>query len=163
MERDRFTSFDILKVNGVTKERLRDWLDRGYVEPTTPAPGQGKPAIFTRADLYVIALFKHLTDDRKMTREEASKFSKGWRLWLEKYFKGDYRASQIFGRELILVISEDKLGFVPFSYLGESDKRLDRLIAEAKKTVSENHWTDIIIVNFARIREKIDNEITKLK
>ena len=71
--RDEFTTFDIIKALGIPRERLQDWINRGFVKPSVPAEGKGTKAIFTRGDVYAVALFKSLLKIG-FKRDEASKF-----------------------------------------------------------------------------------------
>ena len=55
-----FTTSDIGKALGIPRERLKDWMNLGYVRPKIPAEGAGTKAIFSIQDLYKICLFQHL-------------------------------------------------------------------------------------------------------
>ena len=57
---NEFSTFDIVKLLGINREKLRDWMDRGYVNPSIPAEGQGTRAVFVREDIYNICLFVEL-------------------------------------------------------------------------------------------------------
>jgi len=59
---DEFTTFDIIKALRIPRERLQDWINREFIKPSTPAKGQGTKAIFTRKDVYLVALLRHLID-----------------------------------------------------------------------------------------------------
>jgi DNA-binding transcriptional MerR regulator len=71
--RDQFSTLDIVKALDIPRERLREWLVRGYVRPSVSAEGQGTRAIFTRTDVYTVALFRRLLEIG-FRREEAGKF-----------------------------------------------------------------------------------------
>jgi len=70
--RDEFSTLDIVKALDIPRERLRDWMNKGFVKPTTPAEGQGTKAIFTRGDVYCVALFQRLLEVG-FKREDASR------------------------------------------------------------------------------------------
>ena len=55
-----FSTFDIVKILEIPRERLKDWMNNGFVKPTTPAQGRGSRAVFMREDVYIIALFKNM-------------------------------------------------------------------------------------------------------
>jgi hypothetical protein len=57
-----FSTLDIVKALGIPRERLRDWMGRSFVVPSSSAHGQGTKAVFTRHDVYGIALFRCLLD-----------------------------------------------------------------------------------------------------
>jgi hypothetical protein len=55
-----FTTSNITNI-GIKRERLKDWMERGFVEPSIQkAEGQGTKNLFSIFDLYTIMLFKTL-------------------------------------------------------------------------------------------------------
>lgn len=58
--RQKFSTLDIVKALGIPRERLRDWMNRGFIVPTQQAEGQGTKAIFSRIEVYGVALFQKL-------------------------------------------------------------------------------------------------------
>lgn len=67
-----FTTFDISKALGIPIDRLRQWIDLGFVNPSIQsARGRGTKALFSRRDLYTICLFRDLVD-RGFRREPAA-------------------------------------------------------------------------------------------
>lgn len=73
--RNEFSTFDIVKALGIPRERLKDWMNNGFVKPTIPATGQGTKAVFTRVDLYFTELFRDLLN-RGFKRERAADFTR---------------------------------------------------------------------------------------
>jgi len=56
-----FTTFDIQEQLDIPIDRLKDWMNRGYIQPSIlKASGQGTKNLFSRQDLNLIKLFKHL-------------------------------------------------------------------------------------------------------
>ena len=74
---EEFSTFDIVKALEIPRERLRDWMNRGFVIPTQKAQGQGTKAIFSREDVYAVALFQNLIQ-RGFKRKEASNIVNEW-------------------------------------------------------------------------------------
>lgn len=71
-----FTTFDIIKLLDIPRERLQDWMNRGFIKPSIQtAQGKGTKNIFSRYNVYGIELFKRLLDFG-VNREVASKFVK---------------------------------------------------------------------------------------
>lgn len=67
-----YTAADVAKI-GVKRELLKDWIDRGFIEPGIyRAEGPGTRNIFDHYDLYKIKLFKYLIH-RGFAREDAAK------------------------------------------------------------------------------------------
>jgi hypothetical protein len=58
--RNEFSTLDIVAAIGIPRERLRDWMNRGFVVPSISAKGQGTKAVFTRNDIYYLAVFDKL-------------------------------------------------------------------------------------------------------
>ena len=57
-----FSLPEICRILDLKRDRIQQWLDRGYISPSIKkASGQGTRNIFSREDLYVIAVFKDLT------------------------------------------------------------------------------------------------------
>ena len=74
---EEFSTFDIIKALKIPRERLRDWMNRGFIIPTEKAQGQGTKAIFSREDVYAVALFQNLIQ-RGFKRKEASNIVNHW-------------------------------------------------------------------------------------
>ena len=55
-----YSTIDIEKGLGISRERLREWTAKGFIVPSTPSPGQGRRAVFSRKDILDICLFDEL-------------------------------------------------------------------------------------------------------
>lgn len=71
--RNEYSTLDIVKALEIPRERLRDWMNKGFIKPTIPAEGQGTRAVFTRSDVYAVALFQNLIEVG-FKRSQASDF-----------------------------------------------------------------------------------------
>jgi len=71
--RNEFSTFDIVNALGIPFGRLREWINEGFIKPNIPAEGAGTKAIFTRDDVYGVALFKSLVEFG-MKRKRAAEF-----------------------------------------------------------------------------------------
>ncbi len=58
------------QILGFRVERLRDWVNLGYIRPDIEAAGRGSKNLFTKWDLYRIKLFDYLVN-HGLSREEA--------------------------------------------------------------------------------------------
>jgi len=68
-----YSTLDIVRALGIPRERLREWLSRGFITPgIQKASGAGTKALFGPEDLYRIMLFKELVESG-ISREMASK------------------------------------------------------------------------------------------
>ena len=75
--RNDFSTFDIAKHLGIPRERLKDWMNQGFVRASIPAQGQGTRAVFTRVDVYSVQLFQTLINhgyQRKVAAQLVEKF-----------------------------------------------------------------------------------------
>jgi hypothetical protein len=58
-----FLAADIERILEVKRNRLQQWLERGYIIPSIQvASGHGTRNVWSRNDLYTIALFKKITE-----------------------------------------------------------------------------------------------------
>jgi len=69
----QFSTLDIVKAFNIPRERLREWMNRGFVKPTVPSRGVGTRALFNRSDIYLIVLFQRLLG-LGLKRTDASRF-----------------------------------------------------------------------------------------
>ncbi len=75
-----FKSPDVRRIFGIKKERLREWIKFGYIEPSVKkSSGPGTDNVFSTVDLFNSGLFKNLID-LGMNRWIASQ----WTLSLEE-------------------------------------------------------------------------------
>jgi DNA-binding transcriptional MerR regulator len=72
-----FSTFDIMKILSIPRERLRDWMNRGFIVPTKKAQGYGTKAVFSQEDVYKVGLFKKLLE-MGFKRKKAAVIIKQW-------------------------------------------------------------------------------------
>lgn len=61
--KNEFTTFEVVVVFGISRDRIQVWLDRGFIKPSAhKARGQGDKNLFNREDLYRIGLFEKLNE-----------------------------------------------------------------------------------------------------
>jgi hypothetical protein len=61
--KEPFTTFDISKILDLKIDLQKDWRKRDYIEPSIQkATGQGTKNLFSIEDIYLIALFQHLIE-----------------------------------------------------------------------------------------------------
>ena len=66
-----YSTIDVCNAVDVKRERLREWMIRGFVTPAMDSSGKGTIAVFTLANILDVALFKHLVSVG-LTREGAA-------------------------------------------------------------------------------------------
>jgi len=69
-----YTTFDIEKIFKIPRERLRVWMDLGYVTPCVPSKSQGRRALFSQRNVIDIMVFKTLIDKIGMRRSVAVQY-----------------------------------------------------------------------------------------
>jgi len=70
---DLYSTLDIVKALNIPRERLRDWMIRGFIKPSLPSTGKGTIAVFTKADVFGVALFGKLLE-KGFKREMAAEY-----------------------------------------------------------------------------------------
>lgn len=181
-----YTTFQIIKALKIPRERLKDWMEKGFVKPSLQqARGKGTKALFSLLDVYSLALFKHLIEACYFSRDAASQFSA---LWLEYIYNFPYEQgkvvsdrtiSDLLSNELIFISKrkadveglsdkesqkkqdESTIIYSPFSFHGKNEDLVKALTNHLKPLVEKNRWEDIHIVNFRIIREKVDAALTR--
>lgn len=70
--REDFTIKQAVEITQIPRERLKTWLLRGYIRPSIAAGvGPGRSNLYSRVDLYAIALFDHLISNKELHRNKA--------------------------------------------------------------------------------------------
>ena len=164
MEDKEYSTLDIVKALKIPRERLRDWIDRGYVKPRKPAKGQGTKATFGIGEIYAIVFFRNLLK-AGISRKEASSLSE---IWPEIHMRFGKNAD--FYKGIIGVsFTRDNSGFVyDVGWIMDYERiiKIDLKSGIMKKNIKKfrNYWNytpkgiwqDIYIVNFKMIREEIE-------
>ena len=181
--RNQFSTLDIVKSIGVPRERLRDWMNNGFVWPTISSKGQGTKAVFTRDDVYLVALFVDLLE-KGFKRDRASGFigktseilkKKGSKnlAYIIIYFLKNKNNTVL--AELIFdpVTRWDRIdlrwgGRIPAAIIEGNKKDDPKLKDFFTETAGQNQsstreWENIHIVNFKYIKEKVDLDLSKFE
>ncbi len=178
--REKFSTLDIVKALSIPRERLRDWINNGFIIPTISSQGQGTKAVFTRNDVYLVALFMD---------------------FLSKGFKR-YNASSLIGRASLILKNEPSKSLVyliiffmknhdpsvmvkpiydPLTRWDRIDLRWNGRISSKKieenkdnapketdhhpkevrqKTSTTQVWENIHIVNFKNLKKGVDLQLS---
>jgi len=160
-----FSTLDIVKALNIERERLRDWMTRGYVKPSVEAEGQGTRAVFTAHDAYGVALFRDLVG-RGFSRERASAIVK---LFMkQKGEPGSKKTSYIIIREsmegdgvietTIECVDSDSSDHTVDLKTGHHIPRILKDLPMLKDVYykDDNEWRILYAVNFAALRKEVD-------
>ena len=174
-----FYASDVTKITGVKRLRLHQWIEQGFLRPSIQeASGHGTRNIYSRADLYKIALFKKLVESGLQRKRVAeiinTKFSVGDQenslgAWLKKE-KRDFWF--VVGRkESELSVFVHQLAPTPKTYgLGEKveeyksrGKAPSKTVYETVKNWFEDGGDDVFIINLSKVMKDIDQKISEVK
>ena len=72
---DLYSTLDVVQALNIPRERLRDWMIRGFIKPSLPSTGKGTISIFTKVDVFGVALFEKLLE-KGFKREVAAEYIK---------------------------------------------------------------------------------------
>lgn len=176
-----YSSFEIMRALHIEKEKLRDWIERGFIRATTPSPGRGKPAAFTVKDIYGLALFMELIN-YGFSRERASHLADTYRYSIEV----DINEPDDDGilEELIVLDDQYAADFILFHRKTDFDGNpiiTARTITNDKVKISlrsgwpeyikpeverqtgfAKDWDSLLIINYGKIRNRVDEALRKL-
>ncbi len=172
-----FLAGDIERITGVKRNRLQQWLERGFIAPSIQmASGHGTRNIWSRNDLYTIALFKKITESG-LSRKVVSDFLSAG------IIGGDTEAVNstyclVYMREGEKVEAEPILYFTttgvfsdgtPFVYGGTPTVVLDHSgnttnlgiinLPQIQKRLGMEAFDDMYVVNFFKVKAEVDAKI----
>lgn len=178
--RNQFSTLDIVKALGVPRERLRDWMNNGFVVPTISSEGQGTKAVFTRDDIYLVAFFVDLLK-KGFKRNRASELIGKASKILKKNGSQSlaYVIIYFFKNQNTTVFTEliydpvtrwDRIdlrwgGRIPAVAI-EGNKKGDLKLKDhlteevGQKQSATLEWENIHIVNFKNIKKKVDLDLS---
>lgn len=142
-----YSTFDVCRIVGVSKERFREWIIREYVRPSRPADGQGTRAEFSINDVYRIAIFKNLIENG-FSREKASKYIKS----MTKDNLDNINSIMFIQHNV--GSSDSKIECLPLSEIDE----IQTSIIEASPD-----WDSFFIVNLQKIKKAVTVKLTEIK
>lgn len=173
-----YSSFDIMRALQIPKEKLRDWIDRGFVPSTKPSPGRGLPAVYTKWDVYGLALFMELLS-HGFPRDRASSMAKDYRDEYDIYYPGDAESEPdvwtifkpadyiLFRRE----VDEDGNVNIRVSGAANDEWNVSLSTGDIYPEDAEHDypghpdlkpWSSILIIDYKKIRNSVDEALGKL-
>ena len=163
----KFTTTDVKKL-GIKRERLKEWMSKGFVQASVKASGPGTKNLFSLLDLYQIKLFAYVVDCG-FSREEAAfrtgVFSRAQEtLRDETYTTGLGQACDIEQKKA-LGTGLAGLAEAPFIALhkkrNEKDGEQFRLLYDGQQFDLDRYRDSdyILIINFKKIRLAIDSAL----
>jgi DNA-binding transcriptional MerR regulator len=159
---EKYTAANVLKITGVKRQRLHDWIDRGFLSPSIQrAEGAGTKNIFNRYDLYRIAIFKKLVEEG-FPRARIT-------MYIESVNEMIASAQEIIWNETAFFIwghGQNKV-HQDIILIYELDKRADksfpiRFYLQQDHTKGTPFFDSVYILNFWNIKVEIDKKIEGL-
>lgn len=143
-----FSTFDVIKIFDMKRERLREWMNHGFITPTMPAEGVGTKAAFTLLDVYQVGVFKKLVD-AGVNRSIAS-------LWVD--VNDSFHNLQLANKVNYMILFERGSNKWKWMLLKEPGPwNMDHVVSQ------NDEWGLGIVVNFRKLRTQINGEIEKLQ
>jgi hypothetical protein len=151
MEREKFTLFDITRGFDFKREGFRSWLKKGYIKPSIQtATGPGRAAdtknLFSRLDLYGIALFWFLSQKMKLPLDDVAKIVNPWleevSYWTEAAGMDDTQIRALLTKCNIITVRR----YPNFDFVLEAQEFLDETRNKVCKGYSDKHHKPFGIV-----------------
>jgi hypothetical protein len=140
-----FSTFDVLKILDIKRERLREWVNQGFIKPTVSAEGQGTKAVFKILDIYKIAVFKKLVEAGINRKKAADLINTNPII---------NSLEEVRNMNFILVLDEENGG----AWTSYFEPNLPAFKKE--KDISEDsNWNIGILINFKKLRAEIQSSI----
>ena len=154
-----FTTKDLVKL-GISRERLRDWINRGYINPSQRAYGQGFSNVFSELDLYFLLVFQKMVESgisRDDAKERLNDFIGSAFLSDKGGYSDPDKPFFVFFRNPIPPSKVNIKKRLTTGYLKVAWFFMD---ADALKEFAEKHEDvidDMVVINFRKIRKKVEN------
>lgn len=156
-----FTTTDIAERLNIKRERIKNWIKEGYIQPSVKGSGPGTKHLFSLWDLYMLKLFEYLLK-RGFSRDEASKMMK---LIFEE---NPYGPNLTEDNELYknVVCEDNKKPFIVFiKGINQKDTSVfgfdnDQIADLANVEHNQSHLEaleGVYIVNFQHIMNQVDS------
>ena len=157
---DLYSTLDIVKALNIPRERLRDWMTRGFIKPSLPSTGKGTIAIFTKADVFGVALFGKLLE-KGFKREMAAEYIEmvvGQKLYGSLNF---ILFKSVIRDDKRVIDVEYQIGKGPLKV--EIDKKGNaKVISGSFEDPIDEEWEDIHILNVEKLRNEVDAALTDI-
>lgn len=152
--KEEYSTLDIVKALKIPRGRLREWIDQNFIIPSVSAEGQGTRAVFTRIDVYGVALFRQLLK-LGFSRTMASRITRDF-VSREK--------AQTRGKARYLVFKIGEKNGEPAILTSRVLNRNCNINIETLETHEQEElsqepateWDSVIIINFQHLQEETD-------
>ena len=150
---DLYSTIDISKALNIPRERLRDWMVRGFIKPSLPSTSKGTIAIFIRTDVVCVALFMKLIT-KGFKREVAAEYVD---LLIENPSLTNsinlIILKSVIRNNVLDVVSFPSFGSVPLNLNIDKDRNVTTSFTDR---IEADEWDDIQIINVVNIHKEVD-------
>jgi hypothetical protein len=136
---EEFSTFEVMKILNIKRERLREWMNNDFISPTQPAFGVGTKALFNLLDVYKVGVFKKLVE-AGINRRKASAWVK------TNPGINDYSEVQEIN---FIIVFDGKKDSKWVSYKGAPPWTMETDVIEI------SDWEVGVLINFKKLREEI--------
>jgi len=158
---DLYSTIDISKALNIPRERLRDWMVRGFIKPSLPSTSKGTIAIFIRTDVVCVALFMKLIT-KGFKRDAAAEY-------VDLLIESPVLINSINFIILKSMVRNNDLEVVPFFSHGPVSLNLNidkdrnvNLNTGFTHRIEADEWDDIQIINVVNIQKEVDAALARL-
>jgi len=144
--KEEFSTFDVCEALNIPRERLRDWMVRGFVVPSVQADGAGTRALFDRIDVYLVSLFENLIEGG-FPRKTASLFV--------EYIRIDKSTRSKLPKIDFIIAKRNSKNTWEVRWVSGS-------LPITENTKKADGWMQLTICNFKKIREEVDRRLKAL-
>ena len=151
---DLYSTLDIVKTLDIPRERLRDWMTRGFIKPSLPSTGKGTIAIFTKGDVFGVALFGKLLE-KGFKREMAAEYIEmvvGQKLYGSLTF---ILFKSVIRDDKRVIDVEYQIGKGPLN-VEIDEKGNAKIISGPFENRVTEEWDDIHILNVGNLLKEVD-------
>ena len=157
---DLYSTIDISKALKIPRERLRDWMVKGFITPSLPSTSKGTIAIFIRTDVLCVALLNKLIN-RGFKREMASEYVN----ILISAHPAPIGTIKFLSLKTSIKDGEPKFDTVP--HFGDAPFQLSidssgNFMAGPFGSMGVDEWEDIHVINMIKLRQEVDKALADL-
>jgi len=158
-----FQAADVLRICNVKRNRLQSWLEKGWIVPSIQkASGHGTRNIFSKPDLYKIALFRQAVESG-ISRAAVAEFLPGVDDVLNSLDGMSISSgASLKGNKRSYVMAEIRMPSIAFLRHGGGVVNSYKVIMGNKKTdfpVFTHEWDDIVVINLWPVIHSVESKL----
>ncbi len=148
-----FKASRVTEITGVKRNRLQVWMENGWIIPSIEkASGHGTRNVFSKEDLYCIAMFRVLVE-RGLPRKTIGAFFSSIMSYYKHLSASVINAIEFwyFGR-----IGNELIAHAVFS---DDINEPVSIFLQKNHVIGKKFFDDVYFINFRKIRESVDLKI----